>query len=147
MRVSALILMALSMQLSTLAWAGDPLQSAIQERENQWAAAFNANDAAALAAIYEVDAVLVPPGMEPVTGREAIAKVLEDLFPTLQDLALVTDEVRPLGDDHAVEIGHSTYQAVAADGSLSPATDNYMVVWHKGKDGVWSYVTDIFNSR
>jgi uncharacterized protein (TIGR02246 family) len=104
-------------------------------------------DAAALGAFYEKDAVLVPPGMEPVKGREAIAKTVAGLFPTLRDLALVVDEVRPLGKNHAVEIGHSTYQAVAADGSLSPGIDNYVVVWHKGKDGAWLYVTDIFNGR
>jgi hypothetical protein len=79
-------------------------------------------------------------------GRDAIAR-FRPAVPTLRDLALITDEVRPLGEGHAVEIGHSTYQAVAADGSLTAGTDNYVVVWHRGKEGVWSYVTDIFNQR
>jgi uncharacterized protein (TIGR02246 family) len=147
MRNLVLVLLALLVQVPTSAWAEDSLKEAIQGREDQWSAAYNANDATALAAIYEKDATLVPPGMEPVVGREAIAKTLAGLFPTLRDLALVTDEARPLGENHAVEIGHSTYQTVAKDGSLSPGIDNYVVVWHKGKDGVWSYVTDIFNSR
>lgn len=47
----------------------------------------------------------------------------------------------------AVEIGHSEYTSVAEDGSTSPAEDDYQVVWHKGADGVWRYVTDMFNSR
>lgn len=147
MRSSAFVLMVLVIQVSTSAWAGDSLERAIQAREVQWSKAYNAHDAAALGAFYEVDAVLVPPGMEPVVGREAIAKALAGLFPILRDLALVTDQVRPLGDNHAVEIGHSIYQAVAKDGSLSPGIDNYVVVWHKAKDGVWSYVTDTFNQR
>lgn len=147
MRYWILVVLALSVQVPTLAWAEDSLKEAIQAREDQWSAAYNANDATALAAIYEEDAILVPPGMEPVVGREAIAKTLAGLFPTLKNLALVADEVRPLGEDHAVEVGHSTYQAVAKDGSLSPGVDNYVVVWHKGKDGLWMYVTDVFNSR
>ena len=147
MRYWVLVLLALLVQVPTSAWAEDSLKEVIQAREDQWSAAYNANDATALAAIYEEDAILVPPGTEPVVGREAIAKTLAGLFPTLRDLALVTDEARPLGENHAVEIGHSTYQAVAKDGSLSPGIDNYVVVWHKGKDGVWSYVTDVFNNR
>ena len=46
-----------------------------------------------------------------------------------------------------LEIGHSEYQAVGKDGTLSPGVDNYVVVWRKAEDGVWYYVTDIFNSR
>jgi uncharacterized protein (TIGR02246 family) len=147
MRYPILVLVTLCMQLSTVAWAEDSLKQVIQARETQWSSAYNANDANALAEFYEEDATLVPPGMEPVTGRDAIAKVLAGLFPTLKELTLITDDVRPLGKNHAVEVGHSVYQAVADDGSHSPGTDNYVVVWHKGDDGVWSYVTDIFNSR
>jgi uncharacterized protein (TIGR02246 family) len=136
MRCAIMILGILSMQVPVLAWAGDSLEQVIQGQEDQWSAAYNAQDAAGLGAFDEKDAVLVPPGMEPVKGREAIARTLAGLSPALRNLALVVDEVRPLGKDHAVEIGHSTYQEVAADGSLSPGIDNYVVVWHKGKDGV-----------
>jgi ketosteroid isomerase-like protein len=62
-------------------------------------------------------------------------------------MKFVADEVRPMGPEHAVEIGHSQYEGRDADGNWSPGTDNYVVVWHKSKDGVWYYVTDIFNSR
>jgi len=127
--------------------ADDGLKAAIQARENEWAAAFNAGDAKAVSMIYGEDAVLLPPGSEPVHGREAIAATLANFFPVIDDLALVADEVRPLGDRHAVEIGHSEYMSVDADGSRTPAIDNYVVVWHKGDDGVWRYVSDIFNSR
>jgi len=128
-------------------FASDALQQAIQEREDEWSAAFNAHDVDGLAAIYGKDAVLVPPGSMPVKGRAEIGKTLASLFPEIRDLKLVADEVRPLGPDHAVEIGHSEYQAVGKDGKLSPAADNYVVVWKKANDGVWYYVTDIFNSR
>jgi uncharacterized protein (TIGR02246 family) len=127
--------------------AGEDLRAAIQARENEWAAAFAAKDVAGVAAIYEEDAVLLPPGMEPANGRAAIAAVLEKIMPAFADLALIADDVRPLGDGYAVEIGHSTYQAIGADGSKTPGSDNYVVVWHKGADGVWRYVSDIFNQR
>jgi uncharacterized protein (TIGR02246 family) len=128
-------------------FAGETLHQVIQAREDQWSAAFNAHDASAVAAIYGEDAVLLPPGSPPVRGRGEIGKTLASLFPQIRDLKLVADEVRPLGDDHAVEIGHSEYQAVDEDGNASPQVDNYVVVWRKATDGVWYYVTDIFNSR
>lgn len=145
--VMVLVLAALLATSAHESFAADPLQQAIQEREDQWSAAFNAHDEAGLAAIYVEDAVLVPPGSMPVKGRSEIGKTLASLFPQIRDLKLVTDEVRPLGAEHAVEIGHSEYQAVGKDGKLSPTADNYVVVWQKAKDGVWYYVTDIFNSR
>jgi len=145
------VLLATALVLVVLApgpaMAGDSLQDTIQSREDEWSAAYNANSKERLGAFYEEDAVLIPPGSPPVHGRTAIADTLSTLFPQLQDLKLVVDEVRPLGPDHALEIGHSEFIAIAEDGSKSPGIDDYQVVWHKGDDGVWRYITDMFNSR
>lgn len=127
--------------------ADDALTQTIQERENGWSAAFNANDVDRLVAFYESNAILIPPGSPPVTGHEAIGGVLSSLFPLLKDLKLIVDEVRPLGANHAVEIGHSTYKTAGENGKLVPGSDDYQVVWHRGEDGVWRYVTDMFNAR
>ena len=86
------------------------------------------------------------------TGHVVLERDLAELrlcqrFPLLIDLSLVTDEVRTLGENYAVEIGHSAYQALSEDGKTSAGSDNYEVVWHRGEDGVWHYVTDMFNSR
>ena len=140
-------LVILLLALATHAQAGDELTRTIQERENAWAAVYNANDVDRLMTFYESDAVLIAPGSTPATGHEAIGAVFQTLFPVLQNLTLIVDEVRPLGADHAVEIGHSTFQNVAQDGTTTPDTDNYQVVWHRGEDGVWRYVTDMFNAR
>lgn len=145
-RVMALVL-GLAFLAPVPGSAEDDLHAAIQAREDAWSAAYNAHSKEGLAAFYEEDAVLIPPGSPPVRGPAAIAEALAGLFPVITDLKLVADEVRPLGPDHAVEIGHSEYTAVAEDGSTSPAEDDYQVVWHKGADGVWRYVTDMFNSR
>jgi uncharacterized protein (TIGR02246 family) len=127
--------------------ADESLRDLIQAREDKWSAAYNANSKDGLGAFYEEGAVLIPPGSPPIHGRTEIAEFLSTLFPQLKDLKLVTDEVRPLGPDHAVEIGHSEYTAVAEDGSSSPGIDDYQVIWHKGEDGVWRYITDMFNAH
>ena len=129
------------------ALAEEALKDAIQSRENEWSAAFNAGDAAAIAAFYEEDAVLLAPGGPPVHGNVAIGEALSGLFGVLQNLALVTEEVRPIGDDNAIEIGRLQYDVSGADGIMISFTGNYVVNWHKGEDGVWRYVSDIFNER
>lgn len=133
--------------VSAAASAGGDLKSTIQARETAWSAAYNANDASALGAFYEADAVLIAPGMTPVTGRAMIEETLSQFFPALKDLTLTTDMVIALGDNRAVEIGHSNYTSTAADGTSMSGGHNYQVVWHKGEDGVWRYVTDMFNAR
>jgi uncharacterized protein (TIGR02246 family) len=127
--------------------ADESLRDTIQSREDEWSAAYNANSKDGLGAFYEEDAVLIPPGSPPINGRTAIAEFLSTLFPQLKDMKLVTDEVRPLGPDHAVEIGHSEYTAIAEDGSRSQGIDDYQVVWHRGDDGIWRYITDMFNAH
>jgi len=142
-----LVILMLAGGVAANAIAEQSLQAIIQERENEWSAAYNANDAELLGAFYEADAILIPPDSQPVLGRALIAETLSGLFPVLKNLTLTVEEVRELGANYAVEIGRSTYQAVGEDGSLTPGTDNYQVVWHKGQDGVWRYITDMFNAR
>ncbi len=127
--------------------AEDSLKEQIQTREDEWAAAYNANDASALGLFYEEDAVLITPGSVPAYGRAAIEEALAGLFPLLKNGALIVDSVRPMGEAYAVEVGHSTYMAIGESGEETPGSDNYVVVWHKGDDGVWRYTTDIFNAR
>ncbi len=145
------VLIATAFALVALApgWAmtDESLRDMIQSREDEWSAAYNANSKDGLAAFYEEGAVLIPPGSPPINGPIAIAEFLSTLFPQLKNLKLVTDEVRSLGPDHAVEIGHSEYSAIGEDGSRSPGIDDYQVVWHRGDDGVWRYVTDMFNAH
>lgn len=129
------------------AMADESLRATIQSREDEWSAAYNANNKDGLAAFYEEGAVLIPPDSPPINGRTAIGEFLSTLFPQLKNLKLVADEVRSLGPDHAVEIGHSEYIAIEEDGSRSAKIDDYQVVWHRGDDDVWRYITDMFNGR
>ena len=138
---------ALAVLTASQTMANESLRDTIQSRQDEWAEAYNANSKNGLGAFYEEGAVLIPPGSPPINGRTAIAEFLSTLFPQLKDLKLVVDEVRALGSDHAVEIGHSEYSTIAEDGSRSPRIDDYQVVWHRGEDGVWRYMTDMFNAR
>ncbi len=142
-RATALVLLL----ISTSADAAHHLKDAFQARNDAWAAAFNAGDAAAVGALYTEDAVLLAPGGAPIVGRAAIADALSGLFGVLGNLRLVTEDVRPAGDAHVIDMGRIIYELTAADGSKTLFTGNYLVVWLRGEDGVWRLFRDIFNQR
>jgi steroid delta-isomerase-like uncharacterized protein len=72
--------------------------------------AFRAGDAAALAASYAGDAVMVSPMFGTVTGRDAIEVSHRKLFAVFKDMVIRTDEVI-FEDDRGAQswVGHATH--------------------------------------
>ena len=90
-----------------LASAAAAQDNPVIARMTQLAEAYNAQDAAAVAAIYSPDAVLLPPGQASVRGREAIAAHYAQAFAAgARDLQFMTFDIRA-SDDMAVEIGET----------------------------------------
>lgn len=116
-------------------------QATIQDLENQLAEAVGAGDGEAAAALYAEDGTLVPPGMEPVEGREAIAGFWSGASEGLESISLTTDSVTPLGEGYAQEIG--SYR-LTPSGNAEEATGHYVVVWQETDEG-WVIKTDIWN--
>lgn len=116
------------------------LKDTIQRNNEVFAQAYNAGDAAGVAALYTEDAVILPPGAEMAEGREAIAEFWQGAIDSgMKDLKLEAGDVEEQGD--AVrEIGRFT--ATAGENSLS---GKYVVVWKKTGDGTWQLDTDIWN--
>jgi len=104
-------------------------------------AAFNEKDAAALTALYADNAIVMPPGVEPLQGHEAIRAMWESLDEATPTLALKIKDVMSLGD-MAVETGG--WSMTAADGSHVDH-GSYLAVWKK-TDGGWKMVRDTWNS-
>ena len=115
----------------------------IQQLNDQWAAAFNKGDAAAVAAMYTQDAYMLPAGAPMLKGRAAIEGFVKQITQQLGDFKLTTLDVKPLGADAALEIGTATFKTKAQpphDGAVK-----YAVVWQK-EDGRWKLLQDIWNS-
>lgn len=116
-------------------------QATIQDLENQLAEAIGAGDGEAAAALYAEDGTLVPPGTEPVEGREGIAEFWQAAAETMDSVELTTESVTPLGEGYAQEIG--SYR-LTPSGEGEEATGNYVIVWQETGEG-WVIKTDIWN--
>jgi uncharacterized protein (TIGR02246 family) len=116
--------------------------AAIQKLNDQWTAAFNKGDAAAVAAMYESDAYVLPPGHDFVKGRAAIEAFWRQAATQVGDAKLVTLSVLPLGPHAAREIGTVTLETKAQP--PQQLVGKYAVVW-RNIGGKWLLATDIWN--
>lgn len=131
---------AVSLFQATVA-RSDEARESIESTNRDFAAAFLRGDADAVAGLYTIDAQLIPPGSEVVSGRAAIAAFWKGAIEAgVKDIALETQEVESAGD-LAYEVG--SVKLVAPDGSVS--RDRYVVVW-KRENGTWQLHLDIWNS-
>ena len=114
----------------------------IRKANEEFIAAFNANDAARLTAVYTSDATIHPPNSESITGSEGIEAFWQAGFDAgIASGVLTTVKATAYGDT-AVEEGNFVINA--ADGSMIDK-GKYVVIWKK-VDGVWKYDKDIWNT-
>ncbi len=118
-------------------------KTTIQKLNDEWCAAFNKGDAAAVAAMYADDAYVLPPGNVMVKGRPAIEAFWKKAATQVGDAKLVTIDLRPLGRGAAREIGTVTLATKAQPSQQ--VVGKYAVVWRR-IGGRWLLETDIWNT-
>lgn len=120
-------------------------KAAIQKLSDEWAAAFNKGDAVAVAAMYTVDAYVLPDHAEMAHGHAAIESLIKKLIGNYQnDLKLSVVDVQSLGPGALRAIG--TYSITVK--SLPPQQEagKFAIVERK-VSGKWLIATDIWNSN
>jgi uncharacterized protein (TIGR02246 family) len=119
------------------------IKSDIQAIENDWATALNTKDAEALMALYTDNAVSMPAGASPQSGKAAIRQNLQqDLANRPAGMTYSFETVDVFGNaDRVTEVGTSTYKD--ADGKVI-GTGKYMCIWEK-RDGKYLCSREIFN--
>lgn len=114
----------------------------IRLADDQFATAFAAHDAAALARLYTPDAQLLPPNSDFVIGQEAIQTFWQGVMDAGVAGATLTVEEAVGADSMAVEVGR--YELSAADGSVIDE-GKYIVWWQRTPAG-WRLHRDIWNT-
>jgi len=107
--------------------------------------AINSEDRTAHAELYTEDAVLMPPNLPMIRGREGI-QAWNEASPPITDFNLTIVEIDGCGD-LAFVLG--TYSmTIALEGIPEPIQDTgkYIEIRQKQEDGSWLISRDIFNS-
>ena len=139
-----------SPELAGTSAGAEPLTSsevaAIHRADSAFAAAANAGDAAAVAAVYHEDAHLMPPSAEAIKGREDIRKFWGGLFGAYQvKITIGSDDIEGRGD-LAYARGHYTLEATPkAKGAGFREEGKFLEVLRRQPDGSWGYAVDMYS--
>jgi ketosteroid isomerase-like protein len=133
--------------LGAVAFLGQAAQAAdvraeIVATDVSFSAAAAKGDSAALAALYSVDAQVMPAGSEPIRGREAIEKFWRGALGSgIADVRLQTLDVFGSGAT-ATEVGHYELRDKAGK---TLDRGKYIVVWRR-EHGHLRLVRDMFST-
>jgi len=134
--------LALAFPLPAMAQAGaTDLRAQIEKMDQAWQTAYNAGDAAAVAALYAEDAKVMAPERATVSGRAAIQAMFAQDIATGSKNALTLVEVFG-GGDFAVEVGG--WVETGADGAHKDH-GSFLTVY-KRVGGAWKIFRDTWNS-
>jgi len=138
----ALLALVLAVSLPAVAQGGGDVPAQIGKLSQAWEKAYNAGDAAGVAALYGKDAVVMPPNAEPASGSAAIRTFFDGDVKSGAKMALTVDDISGFGES-AVETGK--WVATSADGKHLDH-GKYVTVYKKA-DGGWKIYRDIWNSN
>ena len=120
---------------------GASVQDALEHAADQFVDAFNRGDAIGVAALYAVDAKILPPGSDVIAGRDAI-EAFWTAGLTSGPATLFLEELEmDYNGDLAYKVGR--YRLTSGGNVLEAG--KYTEVWKKQADGSWKIAVDIWN--
>ena len=144
--VFLLFLLSLSTACQTQTTSAD--ETALRKLDDEWSKAAGSRDVDKTISYYSDDAVVMPPNIPTLTGKEPIRTLWKSMLgsPDFSGGWKATKvEVARSGDLAYVS---GTYEFNEKDDGGKPITDKgkYLEVWKKQADGSWKYVADMFSS-
>jgi len=117
------------------------------QMNRDFAAALNAKDAKAAAALYTEDAVLIPPGEALVRGREAIEQYWRGAIESggVRDVSVETMDALSSGS-LGYETGSFVLSANGPDGEAVVERGRYIELLRREPDGRWLSTHGIWNT-
>jgi uncharacterized protein (TIGR02246 family) len=131
--------------------ASDPVaiiasaKGAIETANTGWVPAMRRGDAAAVAAPYAEDGILIPANGTTVRGRAAIAAHYRAEMAHMGPIVgggLVQDGVA-VSNGLIYEWGHGWLAVREKDGKRRVSGGAYLTVWRRGADGVWRIIRNL----
>lgn len=118
------------------------VEAEVARIRDAWVQGADADDAAAVAALYGEDAVLVDVDGSVTEGREAIQEALTEDFQALSELSVSPTETE-VGRDLVTELGEFTQTVETPGGESQTMTGRYLVVLRRQADGSWKLVQHV----
>ncbi len=131
-------------ELEAMGLAGQSDELAIREQSRRFSAAFVQGDAEAMVDIYTEDAVIAPPGMGFLSGRQALLDYWSPKPGHRATQHQAVPERIEIHGDLAYDYGHYT-GVTEAQGQTSAWGGKYLIVWRRSPDGVWHMAQDMWN--
>lgn len=114
----------------------------IRRADDAFEKQFSEGNAAGIAELYTSNAMLLPPGSDPMQGKQAIRDFWQGAMNMgIRQVKLEIMDVEPQGDS-IIEVGH--YQLKGAGDEVMD-WGKYLVIW-KQEDGNWKLHRDIWNT-
>jgi ketosteroid isomerase-like protein len=122
-------------------------EDAVRAADTAWSKAAVAMDVATVGSYYADDAVVLPPNMPIVHGKDAAQKAWAEMLVPGNSLSWTTSAaVSATSGDIAYTQGTYTASFRGPDGNAVPDTGKYLCIWKKQVDGSWKSVEDTWNS-
>lgn len=121
------------------------LQAAIADINTRWDAAFNQGDAAAVAALYDAEAAVLPAGGDAAVGPAAIRALFAGAIASGIHNHLIEQHAVAGDDAYATQRGRWSAQAKNAEGELQTFSGHITVVYRRQPDGSWRALTHTWN--
>ena len=145
-RTFILLLLALATACQSAATPGGANETMLRKLDDEWSKAVGAKDVEKTMSYYADDALMMPPNIPTLTGKESIRTLWKSLLeaPGFSGGWKAT-KVEVSGDLSYVT---GTYEITETDDSGKPMTDKgkYVEVWKKQPDGSWKSVAHMFSS-
>jgi uncharacterized protein (TIGR02246 family) len=127
----------------------DEVRAAIAAIDKKFMDDVNRGNAAAGAAAYTDDAIVMPPNHSPLEGKQAIEKYLAEIGSQLQasNFQLSILEVDVQGDTTIVRGAFSNSFTVRGPDAPMEDQGKTLNVWKRQADGSWKLHRDIWNSN
>jgi ketosteroid isomerase-like protein len=142
--ISSAILVVLVTTPTT--WGQDNIKAAMEAANTEWSAAYNSMNGKAFPALYTKDAILMPPGVQPINGSEAIGQFWTDLLKAgnRKNFALEIASIQREGK-YAYQTGRWTIDQVKDNGELAKVGGNTVRIFEEQPDGKWLAKVHIYN--
>ena len=125
--------------------------TAIKALGEQFTVAYNSMDAAAMAATYADDAILMDQGQAPVEGKQAIQAWYEGMFKATVGKIVITVAFTPLetqvAGDWAYQRGNYTSTMTPKSGKPMEISFKFLTIYKRQPDGSWKIYRDMSNTN